>query len=304
MSAQEAREAELAERVLRSFDACEDPRLRELLQALARHLHDLVREVRLTEDEWAAAITFLTEVGHLTNDERQEFILFSDVLGVSSQTVTVNDAAYGDATEATVLGPFFVEGSPEIPIGGDIANGAPGEPCWVEGTVTDSEGRPLAGARVEVWEADEAGQYDVQYADGRTASRGHLFTEDDGSYRFWAITPTPYPIPYDGPVGRMLQAAGRSPMRASHLHFKVSHATARTLVTHAFPEGDELLDTDTVFGVRESLVKPFERQPPGTPTPDGRPVDTTWTRTRFDIVLVAHGMAQVGGTEGRRTSHS
>jgi hydroxyquinol 1,2-dioxygenase len=151
--------------------------------------------------------------------------------------------------------------------------------------VTDHEGRPLAGARVEVWEADEAGQYDVQYADGRTASRGHLFTEDDGAYRFWAITPTPYPIPDDGPVGRMLRSAGRSPMRASHLHFKVSHAAARTLVTHLFPEGDELLGSDTVFGVRESLVRPFERQGPDAPTPDGRVVAATWTRTRFDIVL-------------------
>jgi hydroxyquinol 1,2-dioxygenase len=282
---QAAREADLVERVVRSFDDCTDPRLKELLVALTRHVHAFIRETRLTEDEWGAAIDFLTRAGHITDEKRQEFILLSDVLGASMQTIAVNNEACGDATEATVFGPFFVEGSPEIPLGGDMAFGATGEPCWVEGTVTDIEGKPLAGARIEVWEADEDGLYDVQYDDDRTAARAHLFTDEQGRYRFWGVTPTPYPIPHDGPVGQMLQAVGRSPMRASHLHFMVSHEGCRTLVTHIFVAGDELLETDTVFGVKDSLVKEFVRHSASTPTPDGRAFEGTWSRTRFDFVL-------------------
>ncbi|MEP9384273.1 intradiol ring-cleavage dioxygenase [Nocardioides sp. KR10-350] len=286
---QAAREEELVERVVRSFDACADPRLKELMVGLVRHLHAYIREVRLTEEEWGEAIEFLTKAGHITDDKRQEFILLSDVLGASMQTIAVNNQAYAHATEATVFGPFFVEGSPEIENGGDMSFGATGEPCWVEGSVTDVEGKPLAGALIEVWEADEDGLYDVQYDDDRTAARAHLYADDEGNYRFWGVTPTPYPIPYDGPVGHLLDAVGRSPMRASHLHFMVSHHGCRTLVTHIFVRGDELLDKDTVFGVKESLVKDFEQQPAGTPTPDGREVEGTWSKVRFDIVLAPEG---------------
>ncbi len=282
---QERREDELVERVVGSFGDCTDPRLKQLMTSLVRHLHAFARDVRLTEEEWTAAIEFLTATGHITDGKRQEFILLSDVLGLSMQTIAINNEAYGDATEATVFGPFFVENSPEIPQGGDIAGGAPGEPCWVTGSVADSDGKPIAGARIEVWEADDDGLYDVQYDDDRVAARAHLFSDDDGRFSFWAITPTPYPIPHDGPVGRMLTAVGRSPMRASHLHFMVSAEGQRTLVTHIFVRGDEYLASDTVFGVKESLVRDFERQASGTPTPDGRSVAGTWTQVRFDIVL-------------------
>ncbi|MFI1028528.1 intradiol ring-cleavage dioxygenase [Streptomyces sp. NPDC020951] len=282
---QTAREEELIERVQRSFDSCRDPRLKELMRAVVKHLHAFLRDVRLTEEEWNEGIEFLTAVGHLTDDKRQEFILLSDTLGASMQTIAINNEAYGDATEATVFGPFFVEGSPRVEAGGDMSFGAAGEPCWVEGTVRDSDGTPIPGAKIEVWEADEDGFYDVQYDDERVAARAHLFTDADGSYRFWGVTPTPYPIPHDGPVGKMLEATGRSPMRASHLHFMVEAPGCRTLVTHIFVRGDELLDSDTVFGVKESLVKTFESRPAGTPTPDGRVVDGTWTQVRFDIVL-------------------
>lgn len=285
---QDAREAELVERVVRSFDDCADPRLKTLLGSLVRHLHSFIREVRLTEEEWGAAIDFLTRCGHITDDRRQEFILLSDVLGASMQTITVNNQAYGDATEATVFGPFFVEGSPEVPLGGDISFGATGEPCWVEGSVT-ADGSPVPGARLEVWEADADGLYDVQYADDRTAARAHVFADADGRYSFWAITPTPYPIPHDGPVGAMLAATGRSPMRASHLHFMVTHPGHRRLVTHIFVRGDDLLGSDSVFGVKDSLVRQFDRQEAGTPTPDGRAIHGTWSRTRFDIVLAPAG---------------
>lgn len=286
MSEQGDREQRLTDEVVASFDGAPDARLREVMAALTRHLHGFLREVRLTEDEWRAAIEFLTAAGHVTDDRRQEWVLLSDVLGASMQTIAINNEAYANATEATVFGPFFVDGSPEIPLGGDLAGDGAGEPCWVEGTVTDTEGNPVAGALIEVWEADEDGFYDVQYDDGRTAARGHLYSDDDGGYRFWALTPTPYPIPHDGPVGRLLAATGRSPMRASHLHFMVRARGKRTLVTHIFVRGDDYLTRDSVFGVKTSLVRDFERQQAGTPAPDGRDVgDRTWSRVRFDIVL-------------------
>ena len=282
---QAAREEALVREVVASFDDTPSPRLKQLIEALARHLHALVRETRLTTEEWDAAIRFLTRCGHITDDRRQEFILLSDVLGVSMQTIAVNNEAHGNATEATVFGPFFVEGSPEIPIGGDMANGAVGEPCWVEGVVTGTDGKPVAGARIEVWGADAVGFYDVQYSDNRTAARAHLFSDDQGRYAFWGITPVPYPIPHDGPVGDLLAATGRSPMRAAHLHFMVSADGLHTLVTHVFVPGDEYLDSDAVFGVKQSLVKDFAKQDAGTPTPDGRQIDGPWSRARFDIAL-------------------
>jgi hydroxyquinol 1,2-dioxygenase len=282
---QAAREQELTDRVAASFDGADDERLKTVLQSLTRHLHAFLREVRLTEDEWNKGIKFLTAAGHMTDDKRQEFILLSDVLGASMQTITINNEAYANATEATVFGPFFVDDAPRIDNGGDIAGGATGQPCWVEGTVTDTSGRPVRGARIEVWEADEDGFYDVQYGDERTAGRAHLYSDDDGGYRFWGITPTPYPIPHDGPVGALLAASGRSPMRAAHLHFMVTAPDLRTLVTHIFVRGDEQLASDSVFGVKDSLVMDFEELPAGTPTPDGRAVEGTWSRTRFDMVL-------------------
>jgi hydroxyquinol 1,2-dioxygenase len=289
-AAQQAREQELVEQVIASFDNASDARLKQLMQALTRHLHAFLREVRLTGDEWQRAVAFLTDAGHITNDKRQEFILLSDVFGASMQTIAINNEAYANATEATVVGPFFVEESPQIPPGGDIAAGAAGQPCWVEGTVTGTDGAPVAGARIEVWQADEDGFYDVQYGDDRTTARAHLFTDDQGGYRFWAVTPTPYPIPHDGPVGHLLQAAGRSPMRAAHLHFMVIADGQRTLVTHIFVRGDELLTRDAVFGVKESLVRDFEQQPAATPAPDGRDLGgRTWSRVRFDIVLAPAG---------------
>jgi hydroxyquinol 1,2-dioxygenase len=289
-SEQAAVELQLVDIVVASFDKTEDPRLKEVMQSLTRHLHSFVREVRLTEDEWNTGIEFLTAAGHITDDKRQEFILLSDVLGLSMQTIAINNTRYtgaAAATEATVFGPFFVDDAPEIPLGGDIAGGAAGQPCWVEGIVTDTDGNPVPRARIEVWEADDDGFYDVQYSDGRVAGRAHLFADENGKYAFWGLTPTPYPIPHDGPVGKLLEAVGRSPVRASHLHFMVTAPGLRTLVTHIFVEGDPQIEIgDSVFGVKNSLIKRFEPQPAGTPTPEGRHLgDEAWSRTRFDIVL-------------------
>jgi protocatechuate 3,4-dioxygenase beta subunit len=201
----------------------------------------------------------------------------------------VNNPPTADTTEATVFGPFFVAGSPHVGLGGDIGGGAAGRPCWVSGTVTGADGRPLAGARLEIWEADEDGFYDVQYDDGRRTGRGHLFSDDDGTYRFWAVTPTPYPIPADGPVGELLTAAGRGPMRAPHLHFMVTAAGYRRLVTHIFVRGGEFQDSDAVFGVKESLLVDFAEHPAGTTAPDGTRPDRAWTSAEFAIVLAPEG---------------
>ncbi|BAH52544.1 dioxygenase [Rhodococcus opacus] len=289
---QRALEDELVATVVASFDGTPDPRLKQVMQSLTRHLHAFIRDVRLTEGEWNTAIEFLTAAGHITDDRRQEFVLLSDVLGASMQTIAVNNQAHRGATDATVFGPFFVDDAPEIPLGGDIAGGASGQPCWIEGTVTDTDGNPVPGARIEVWECDEDGYYDVQYADERIAGRAHLFTDDQGQYRFWGLTPVPYPIPHDGPVGKMLEAVGRSPVRASHLHFMVKADNLRTLVTHIFVDGDPQIEIgDSVFGVKDSLIKEFAQQAPGTPTPDGRELgDRSWARARFDIVLAPAGV--------------
>ena len=288
---QRAREAALVATVLESLRETPDPRLKLVLESLVRHLHGFLSETRLTEDEWRAGIEFLTAAGHITDARRQEFVLLSDVLGASMQTIAINNQAYADATEATVLGPFFVGGAPEVELGGDIAFGAPGEPCWVEGAVRDTDGHPVPGAVLEVWECDGDGLYDVQYGADRTAARGRLCADGDGNFCFWALTPVPYPIPHDGPVGRLLEATGRSPMRAPHMHLLVSAPGERTLITHIFVEGEELRQGDAVFGVKESLVREFARQPPGMRTPDGRELgDRSWTRVRFDVVLAPAGV--------------
>ena len=283
-AAQAAREEAVTADVLASFAGAASPRYREVMQSLVRYLHAFAREIRLTDAEWQFAIDFLTRAGHITDDRRQEFILLSDVLGLSMLTVGINAPASAGATELTVTGPFFTSGAPEIPLGGDIAGGAKGRPCYVSGTVRDPAGRPVPRARIDVWESDEDGFYDVQYPDDRTAARGWLRGGPDGGYRFWSVRPAPYPIPDDGPAGDLLTAAGRGPMRPAHLHFKVDAPGYRPLITHIFVAGDPYLDRDAVFGVKDSLIVEFTDQPPG-PGPEGRRLDGPWSRVRFDIVL-------------------
>jgi hydroxyquinol 1,2-dioxygenase len=279
------REEQLTEEVLASFDRTGSPRLRELLHGLVRHLHSFAREVRLSEGEWRFAIDFLTRTGRISDDRRQEFILLSDVLGLSMLTIAINAPSDRVATESTVFGPFFVEDAPEIGFGEDIARGASGEPCWVEGQVTDTRGYPVSGAVIEVWEADEDGFYDVQYSDGRTAGRARLIADREGRYGFWSVKPAPYPIPGDGPVGELLAAADRSPMRPAHIHFMVSASGHRTLVTHVFVAGGPHLEDDAVFGVKESLIEAFVEQAPGT-GPGGRRLDRRWWKLVFNVRLV------------------
>jgi hydroxyquinol 1,2-dioxygenase len=252
------------------LDHCENPRLKQVMTSLVTHLHAFAREVALTEDEWMQGIQFLTATGHQCDAKRQEFILLSDTLGLSMLVVAQNNAKPAGATEATVFGPFHVADTPVIEQGADLSGGAPGTPMFVEARVTSTDGMPIANAEVDVWQADDDGLYDVQrpeLGDTRRA-RGLLRTDANGVVRFRSIAPTAYPVPTDGPVGRMLLATGRHPWRPAHVHFMIKARGHETLITHIFRDGDPYLDSDVVFGVRSSLIGDFVRHESGT-APDG-----------------------------------
>ncbi|MEV6411073.1 intradiol ring-cleavage dioxygenase [Kribbella sp. NPDC051718] len=275
---------ELTEAVVASFDGSKDERTKTVLSALVRHLHEFAREVELTEEEWFTGIDFLTRTGHLSTGTRQEFVLLSDVLGLSMLTVGLGNKKPAGATQSTVFGPFFVEGSPEVKLGDDLSNGAPGQPCLVSGQVLDLQGKPIAGALVETWQADEDGFYDVQKDLDGPQNRGHLTTDADGNYSFWAVRPVAYPIPDDGPVGELLRAGGRGPMRPAHIHFMVTAPGFSRLITHVFAAGDEHLHDDAVFGVKDSLIAEFTEHAAGT-APDGRVLDQPYSTVQYDLVL-------------------
>ena len=260
-------------------------RLKTVMTSLVQHLHGFAREVHLTEAEWVAGIEFLTAVGHICSPTRQEFILLSDTLGLSTLVAAQNHRKPVGCTKATVFGPFHVEGAPERPLGGDVANGAEGDPCFVRGCIRGLAGEPIAGAVIEVWQADANGLYDVQYEPmDEHRARATLRSAQDGGYHFRSIVATPYPIPHDGPVGQMLAALGRHPWRPAHLHFRISAPGYETLVTHVFRNGDRYLDSDAVFGVRSSLVSDWLPHPAG-PTPDGEVIATPFYTLDFDFVL-------------------
>ena len=261
--------------VIQRLASTDDPRLKQILTSLVTHLHDFAREVQLTETEWMQGIEFLTATGQKCDAKRQEFILLSDTLGLSMLVVAMNHAKPAGATEATVFGPFHVEDAPVVEQGADLAGGAPGVPFFVEARILDLAGHPIAGAEVDVWQADDDGLYDVQrpeLGDTRRA-RGVLHSDATGTVRFRTVTPTAYPVPTDGPVGRMLLASGRHPWRPAHLHFRIRAPGFRTLVTHIFRDGDPYLDSDVVFGVRSSLIGDLARHDPGI-APDGTTVLT------------------------------
>lgn len=255
----------ITQAVIDSFAGTPDARLQEIMSSLVRHLHAFARDVQLTEAEWFQGIDFLTRCGHITDDKRQEFILLSDVLGLSMLTVAMNNDKPAGCTEATVFGPFHVEGAPQYALGDDIANGAQGTPCRVRGTVRGAGGEPVAGAVLDVWQSDDEGLYDVQHADlDHAQARGVLRADAQGCYHFRSIVAVPYAIPHDGPVGQMLQAVGRHPWRPAHLHFRVQAPGYETLITHVFRENSDYLDSDAVFGVRQSLVCDWVEQPDGS----------------------------------------
>lgn len=276
---------DLTRAVLASFSQGTSERYQVVLRSLVTHLHAFVSEVRLTEEEWRTGIDFLTRTGHITDDKRQEFILLSDVLGVSMQVIGLNNERPASATESTVFGPFFVEGSPALANGADLANGASGVSCFMYGRVLSLAGEPIPAARIEVWQADDQGFYDVQYQERTEAHcRGHLHTDADGRYAFWSVRPEAYPIPSDGPVGELLAAARRSPMRPAHVHFMITAPGYKTLITHVFRAGDPYLTSDAVFAVKRSLITEFARHEPGA-APDGTAMSVPYYTASYDFTL-------------------
>jgi hydroxyquinol 1,2-dioxygenase len=255
-----------------------DPRLREVMTALVKHLHAFARDITLTQDEWDYAIGFLTRTGQMCSDERQEFILLSDVLGFSMLVDSINNRRPAGATENTVFGPFHVADAPIREMGANISLDGKGESCLFEGRVLDLDGNPIEGACIDVWSDNADGYYDVQQPgiQPKWNNRGRFFTGADGRYSFRGIKPVSYPIPDDGPVGQMLGHLGRHPFRPAHMHYLVIAPGFQKLVTHTFVGGDEYLTSDAVFGVKQSLIAPYERL-------EG--ADTVW-RSPFDFVLV------------------
>ena len=278
-------EDNITELAAQRWGTAHDPRLAEVLTSLVRHLHDFARDVRLTEDEWMAAIQWLTSTGQMSDDKRQEFILASDVLGLSMLVVQMNHRFDDRATPATVLGPFHIEGSPELGYAGDMAVGIEGEPLYIHGTVRDLEGKPVPGAVLDVWQADADGAYEAQLEVDEARLRGKFASRDDGTYCVRTITPKGYTIPMDGTVGDLIGRTDISHFRPAHVHFLVTAAGYQPLITHLFEQGAQYLDSDVVFGTKEQLVVPFVRQESAT-APDGSS-SGPWTGASYDFVLQA-----------------
>ena len=281
----EFNEQSITQAVIDRLSQSDDPRFKRVMTSLVTHLHDFVRDVRLTETEWLAAIEFLTDVGQTCTPKRQEFILLSDTLGVSVLVITLNHPADNGSAESTVLGPFYWEGAPDLPCGSNLAEGVKGEPTFYSGRVLSAAGTPLANALLDIWSGDGDGDYDMQIP-GETAmrARGKIRTDAEGRYWFRSIRPTFYPVPTDGPVGRMLRKMGRHPYRPGHIHMIVSAAGHCPVTTHLFVAGSQYLDSDAVFGMKESLVAQFDRHPAGV-GPGGVRMEVPYYTVNYDFRL-------------------
>jgi hydroxyquinol 1,2-dioxygenase len=281
-------EENITELAAARWSTARDPRLAELLGALVRHLHAFAREVRLTEDEWMAAMQWLTRTGQISDDKREEFILASDVLGLSMLVVQMNHRLDPAATPATVLGPFHIAGSPELEFGADMSQGLPGTPLYISGTVRDLDGKPIAGAVLDVWQADPEGAYEAQLEVDEARLRAKYAAREDGTYCLRTVGPKGYAVPMDGPVGDLIGRTAISHFRPAHVHFLLTADGYQPLITHLFQEGAQYLDTDVVFGTKAELVVAFEPRDPG-PTPDGGHSDEPWLEARYDFVLQPTG---------------
>jgi len=278
-------ETELTAAVIKSFEQTPNPRAKFLLQELVKSLHDYVRKTGLTFEEWEYAIDFLTRTGHKCTDIRQEFILLSDVLGVSMLVDAVNHRDRDGATETTVLGPFYVGEHKVTPHGTDVSESLEGERMFVQSRVTDLNGKPLAGVPVDIWHADGDGFYDSQkeaYATEGAVSRARFVTDGDGRFFFRTILPCSYPIPTDGPVGEMIVQTKRHPMRPAHVHFLVNAPGHEPLITHVFIEGDKYIGSDVVFGVKNELIAKVEKRSDAT-MPDGKKADAPWHLMTYEF---------------------
>jgi hydroxyquinol 1,2-dioxygenase len=278
-------EENITELAVQRWSTGHPERLGELMSALVRHLHEFAREVQLTEQEWMAAIEWLTATGKLCDEKRQEFILASDVLGLSMLVVQMNHRFDPRATPATVLGPFHIEGSPELPYGGDMSEGVPGRPLYVAGSIKDLSGAPVPGAALDVWQADPEGLYESQIAEVDEARLRAVYrSREDGSYCVRTVAPRGYSIPVDGPVGDLIHRTDISHYRPAHVHFMIEADGYQPLITHLFEAGAEYLENDVVFGTKDALVVAFEEQEPGA-TPDGGSSAEPFLVARYDFVL-------------------
>ena len=263
-----------------------DPRTAEIMTALVRHLHEFTREVALTESEWMSAIQWLTAVGQISDDKREEFILASDVFGLSMLVVQMNHRLPATATPATVIGPFHIDGSPVAEYGADMSDGIDGTPLWVHGRVTDLDGNPVPNAMLDVWQADGDGAYEAQLGVDEARLRALYATREDGTYCIRTIKPKGYTIPMDGPVGDLISRTAISHFRPAHIHFLIDHPGFKRLVTHIFEEGAEYLDTDVVFGVKEPLITPFIFHDSGT-APDGTVMNSLYATAEYHFLIEA-----------------
>ncbi len=264
-----------------------DPRTREVLTSLARHLHDFARDVNLTHDEWRKGLAILQETGDITTPERNEFVLMSDVLGLSSLVDMLHSNP--KATSSSVLGPFHVSNPPALPIGGDMKRDYEGQVLLVEGQVRDLDGTPIAGAEIDIWQTAPNGMYSSQDPDQDIHSfHGLMTTDSNGEFSFTTVRPVSYTVPADGPVGELLDATGRHPWRPSHLHYIISVPGYNDLVTEVFPDDDPYLDQDTVFGVRDDLVMSYVERPAASFPPGmalSGQVNDPYLYVKFDLVL-------------------
>lgn len=279
-------ETNLTEAVLARLDGAPNPRFKQIMSSLIRHMHDFVRDVEMTEEEWFEAIKFLTSTGQKCDDKRQEFILLSDTLGVSMLVDAINHRKPGGATESTVFGPFYVNGSATLPKWANVSEGVAGEPTFMSGHVKTVDGKPIASAQLDLWQTDGEGFYDVQLPNLKSMqARGKIIADAKGHYGFRTIKPVSYPIPTDGPVGKMLNGMGRHPYRPAHIHAIVSAPGFEPVTTHVFVKGDPYLQSDAVFGVKNSLITEFVKRE-GT-APDGTKSNTPFWEVQYDFVLAS-----------------
>ena len=268
-----------------------DPRLREIMTALVKHVHAFVREIEPTQAEWATAIDWLTRTGKMCSDKRQEFILFSDVLGVSMLMDAINNRLANGATPTTVEGPFHVPASPEFADGADMAQDAPGVPCFVTGTVRDLDGKPVTGASLDVWQTDGEGLYEAQREVDEAWMRGVFHSQADGSFVIRTVVPISYTIPMDGTVGELVKRTNISHYRPAHIHFVVEAPGYHRIVTHLFRRGDRYIDNDVVYGVKEPLIVDF-KEVPGGKAPNGETLSSRFYLVSYDFVLQKTAIAK------------
>jgi len=279
----------ITDQAVARWNTTHDPRLRELITRLIPHVHAYAREVGLTHQEWINGLNFLARVGQWTTDARGENILLSDVMGLSMLTVMINDKLPKGATPHTVLGPFYVDDSPELQAGGNMAEGIAGEPCFISGQVRNLKGEPIANATLDMWQADDEGVYEVQLAEkSGPYLRGIYHSGPDGRYLVKTIAPLGYAIPMDGPVGDLIKGTDISYFRPAHIHFIMSAPGYQKIITHLFKRGTEYLEEDAVFGVKQELIADFVRHDPGV-APTGEQVDTPFWTIEYDFVLAPEG---------------